>query len=223
MTQTSGLEYSVHGAPADEATANVVLLHGLGHTDSIVYDDIKGALPSGVRIYSLRAPHPFGQAPDKGFGWFNIEFNDAGPPTPDLEQEASSRQAIAAFLDKLDTSLPLVLIGFGQGGVMAAHVFLQHPDKLQMCVVASGRIMPNLFEAYPAGSAHRDVPLIWVHGESDPIIPLDAAHAAADQLKAAGVGLTLMPHAGGHEWPKEFDPAVSSLIATAISNSQKAS
>lgn len=220
MTQISGLKYSVHGASAAEATANVVLLHGLGHTDSIVYDDIKEAIPSGVRIYALRGPNPFGQAPDKGFGWFNIEFNDAGPPTPDLDQEASSRQAIAELLDTLDRNLPLILIGFGQGGVMAAHLFLQHPDKLQMCVVASGRIMPHLLKAHPPGPAHQDVPLIWVHGEGDPVIPLSAAQAAAEQLKAAGVGLTFMPHAGGHEWPNEFNSTVSAEISTAITNSQ---
>ncbi|MEM5518089.1 hypothetical protein WNY37_14115 [Henriciella sp. AS95] len=220
MTQTPSLKYTVHSASSDTATANVILLHGLGHTDSIVYDDIKGAIPSGARIYALQGPHPFGQAPDKGFGWFNIEFNESGPPTPDLEQEASSRQAIAAFLDTPEPSLPLILIGFGQGGVMAAHLFLQHPEKMQMCIVASGRIMPHLLEAHPPGPAHQSVPLIWVHGESDPVIPLAAAQAAADQLKTAGVGLTFMPHAGGHEWPEKFNSAVSAEIATAIRNSQ---
>ena len=220
MTQNSGLDYSVHGAPVADATANVVLLHGLGHTDSIVYDDIKDAIPSGVRIYALRASHPFGEAPDNGFGWFNIEFNDAGPPTPDLQQEVSSRQAIADFLDTLDPSLPLVLIGFGQGGVMAAHLFLEHPDKLQMCIVASGRIMPHLLEAYPLGQAHEDVPLIWVHGEDDPVIPFRAAQAAAEQFNTAGIGLALMPHAGGHEWPKELNSSVADEILSAISNSQ---
>ncbi|WP_084419903.1 alpha/beta hydrolase [Henriciella litoralis] len=218
MTQSAGFEYSVHGASANEATANIVLLHGLGHTETIVYDDIKDALPAGGRIFSLRAPHPFGQAPDNGFGWFNIEFNESGPPKPDLEQEASSRQAIADFLDTLDSSLPLVLIGFGQGGVMAAHLFLQHPEKLQMCIVASGRIMPHLLEAYPPGEAHQKVPLILVHGESDPIIPIAAAQAAAEQLGAAGVGLTLMPHPGGHEWPDAFNAPVSTEISTAIQN-----
>ena len=103
---------------------------------------------------------------------------------------------------------------------MAAHLFLQHPGKLQLCVVASGRIMPNLLEAHPPGPAHRDAPLIWVHGESDPVIPFSAAQAAAEKLKAAGVGLTFMPHAGGHEWPNELNTSVFAEISAAISNSK---
>lgn len=220
MSRAYTLDCKVHGTSASDPIANVVLLHGLGHTEEIVYRDLEDAIPSGVRIHSLRAPFPFGEAPNEGFGWFNIEFDGSGPPKPDLSQEAASRKAIGNFLDTLDPAIPLIIMGFGQGGVMAANLYLQHPERMRLCVVASGRIMPHLLEQHPPGLAHHPVPVIWVHGEQDPVIPIEAAHQAAEQLKLAGIQLTWLPHAGGHEWPDAFSAAVNAEVTKAIRRSK---
>ncbi|KCZ99645.1 phospholipase/carboxylesterase [Hyphomonas polymorpha PS728] len=202
MSRNFKLICTVHGPSEEEAIANAVILHGLGQTEDIVFEQLKGAIPPGVRVLALQAPFPFGPASDAGYAWFNIDIaGAAGPPRPDLAQESFSRQIISDFVDTLAPRLPRILFGFGQGGVMAVHLYLQRPESMQLCIAASARVMPHLIEEFPPGPRHQGVPVIWVHGESDPVIPFESARASVGTLTAAGTCLKWITHRGGHEWP----------------------
>ena len=202
MSRTFRLISTVHGPPEEEAIANAVILHGLGQNEGIVFEQLKGAIPQGVRVLALQAPFPFGQASAEGHAWFNIDLGGAaGPPKPDLAQEAFSRQILSDFVDTLEPRLPRILFGFGQGGVMAVHLYLQRPESMQLCIAASARVMPHLLEEFPPGPRHQAVPVIWVHGQSDPVIPFESARTSAGNLTAAGTRLKWIAHSGGHVWP----------------------
>ncbi len=206
------LHHTIYGASPSDAKANLILLHGFGHTAEIAYQDVKGAIPDDVRVFALHGPVSVGGASDGGCAWFEIVAGETGPPQPNLAQESTSRAAIEDFFKKCDENLPLIVMGFGQGGVMASHLYLEHPEKMQLCVLGSARIMPHLLEEYPIGAVHSAVPLIWTHGEDDPVLRFGDAQATADSLKQDGISLTWLPHEGGHEWPSIADRVVAAEI-----------
>ena len=210
------LPHTVHGPSPEQARANLILLHGMGHTDEIALRDLGAAIPDDVRTFALRGPIPFGQALGTGYAWFEITPGASGPPQPNLEQERTSRAAIEEFIDSCGTGLPLILMGFGQGAVLAAHLYLEHPEKMQLCVLGAARIMPHIRELHPVGTAHRGVPLIWAHGKDDPILPFGAAQATAESLRDDGVEVTWLPHDGAHEWSSSADGVVSGRIRQII-------
>lgn len=212
----TSLEHTIYGASPSDAKANLILLHGFGHTAETVYQDMKGAIPDDVRVLALHGPVPVGNATDGGCAWFEIAVRESAPPQPNLSQESTSRAAIGDFIKTCGTDLPLIVMGFGQGGVMAAHLYLEHPEKMQLCVFGAARIMPHLLEKYPPGPHHHTVPVVWTHGEHDPVLQFTDAQSTADRLRRDGVPLTWLPHGGGHEWPSSADKVVTAEILTTI-------
>ncbi|KCZ86131.1 phospholipase/carboxylesterase [Hyphomonas adhaerens MHS-3] len=212
MKTNHTLAYTAHGPSSEKAKANLILLHGMGHTDAIAFHDLAAAIPNDVRTFALRGPIPFGQTSGTGYAWFEITPVASGPPQPNLEQERTSRASIGEFIDSCGTDLPLILMGFGQGAVLAAHLYLEHPEKMQLCVLGAARVMPHIRDQYPIGPAHRDVPLIWTHGKDDPILPFSAAQATAESLRQDSLEVTWLPHDGGHEWPDAANGVVSRRI-----------
>ena len=69
----------------------------------------------------------------------------------------------------------LVLAGFSQGGAMALHVGLRHPDRLAGILALSCYLPLGGALAAEMAPANRDVPIWWAHGEHDPMIPLAMA------------------------------------------------
>lgn len=80
----------------------------------------------------------------------------------------------------------LVLAGFSQGGAMALHTGLRHPERLGGIVALSCfLLLADTLEA-EASPANRDVPIFMAHGLYDPLIPVARARAGRDRLRALG-------------------------------------
>jgi phospholipase/carboxylesterase len=80
----------------------------------------------------------------------------------------------------------IVLGGFSQGGAMALHTGLRHPERLGG-VVALSTYLP-LAESLPAEAspANARVPIFMAHGSHDLLIPLSLAMGSRDRLVAMG-------------------------------------
>ena len=93
----------------------------------------------------------------------------------------------------------LVLAGFSQGGAMALHVGLRHPDRLAGILALSCYLPLGGALAGEMSPANRDVPIWWAHGEHDPMIPLAMAAQSREQVAALGYRVEWhrypMPHA----------------------------
>jgi phospholipase/carboxylesterase len=92
----------------------------------------------------------------------------------------------------------LVLAGFSQGGAIALHAGLRHPEPLAgilalSCALPLADTLPA--EASPAA---RGVPILMAHGTYDPLIPLARAVRSRDRLVELGYAVTWreypMPH-----------------------------
>jgi phospholipase/carboxylesterase len=169
------------------ATHLAVLLHGYGADGN----DLIGLAPHWQRMLPTvafvapNAPEPCAGAP-MGYQWFPISRLDPHEARRGVESAADS---LNAFLDSelKRLGLPgdrLALVGFSQGTMMSLHVGLARAVKPACIVGFSGMLagtVPTLGEDAP--------PILLVHGDQDPMIPVPALFDAASQLGKAGVAV----------------------------------
>ena len=176
-------------APANGGAPSqlVILLHGLGSDG----DDLIGLAPHWARVLpgaEFLAPHaPFAcdRAP-MGFQWFSL--TDFSPREMAQGAEAAA-PILNRFIDRAleRTGLPpsrLALVGFSQGTMMALHVALRRSQPVGAVLGYSGALVGA--ERLQAELTARP-PIMLIHGDADPVVPLAALHAALATLGAAGL------------------------------------
>jgi phospholipase/carboxylesterase len=170
-----------------QATHLVVLLHGYGADGN----DLIGLAPHWQRMLPTvafvapNAPEPCEGAP-MGYQWFPISRIDPHEMAKGVE---SAAQGLNAFLDKELARLNLgddrmALVGFSQGTMMSLHVGLRRGTKPAAIIGFSGLLAnapPKLGSDAP--------PVLLVHGDADPMIPVGAIFDAAGQLGRAGAAV----------------------------------
>jgi phospholipase/carboxylesterase len=176
-------------APASggAATALVILLHGYGSNGEDLIGLApywRGALPDTAFV-SPNAPERCPGAPG-GYQWWGISSLDRAARA---DGAARAAPALNAFIDAelarhgLDESR-LALVGFSQGTMMALHVGPRRSKPVAGIVGFSGMVAD---EAGLSGDgAVTRPPLLLVHGDADPMIPVAAFHNAFKLLSGAG-------------------------------------
>ena len=175
-------------APASGAAVQslVILLHGYGSNG----DDLislaphwRGALPNSVFV-APNAPEPCPGAPG-GYQWWALT-------SASREGRAEGAAGAAPVLDAfIDAELAryglaeaqLALVGFSQGTMMALHVGPRRRSRLAGIVGYSGMLAD---EAGLADSSMTRPPILLIHGDVDPMIPIAAFHQTKDALVRNG-------------------------------------
>jgi phospholipase/carboxylesterase len=164
----------------------VILLHGYGSNG----DDLislapywQGALPATVFV-APNAPEPCPGAPG-GFQWWALTSADRGGRASGVARAAPVLDAfIDAELARYGlTEAQLALVGFSQGTMMALHVGLRRSRTLAGIVGYSGMLAD---EAGLADLPGTRPPILLIHGDADPMIPLAAFHQAKEALARNG-------------------------------------
>jgi len=182
----------------------VVFLHGYGADGNDLIDIGRAwavPLPDAAFV-SPHAPRPCGQAPS-GREWFPLTMRDPGERWRGVTMAAPGLQT---FLDAelARASLPpsaLALVGFSQGTMIALHVGLRRAVMPAAIVGYSGLLaLPdNADPATVAAEIKSRPPVLLVHGDQDPLIPIDALLHAAQGLAALEVPVEWHISAGvGH-------------------------
>ena len=182
----------------------VVFLHGYGADGNDLIDIGRAwavPLPDAAFV-SPHAPRPCGQAPS-GREWFPLTMRDPGERWRGVAMAAPGLQS---FLDAelARAGLPpsaLALVGFSQGTMMALHVGLRRAVASAAIVGYSGLLaLPdNADPATVAAEIKSRPPVLLVHGDQDPLIPIDALFHAAQGLAALEVSVEWHISAGvGH-------------------------
>jgi len=170
----------------------VVFLHGYGAdgNDLIEIGRAWQALLPDAAFVSPHAPRPCGQAPT-GREWFPLTFRDPGERWTGVNMAAP---ALNSFLDvELERhKLPptaLALVGFSQGTMMSLHVGLRRAVTPIAIVGYSGMLVvpENVDPKQFAGEIKSRPPVLLVHGDQDPLIPVQALLDAAQGLAALEV------------------------------------
>jgi phospholipase/carboxylesterase len=164
----------------------VILLHGYGSNG----DDLIGLVPywrdalPHTAFVSPNAPEPCPGAPG-GYQWWGLSSMSASARA---EGAARAAPVLDAFIDaELArhglTEAELALVGFSQGTMMALRVGPRRPRTLAGIVGYSGMLAD---EAALADPAVNHPPILLVHGDADPMIPVAAMHQAEAALTRNG-------------------------------------
>ena len=208
-------EHEVTLEPVAQATASVVLLHGLG-ADGWDFAPI---------VHELRLPDDlpvrfvFPHAPlrpvtvNAGYvmrAWYDIKsFTPEG--RADAAGLAESVERVNTYLRaEIGRGLPasrIVLAGFSQGGAVALSAGLRFAERL------AGILALSTYLPFPArlsaekSAANASVPILACHGRMDPVVPIAMGLEARDALQAHGYAVEW------HEYPMQHEVCAAELVA----------
>ncbi len=176
-------------ASGEAAKSLVILLHGYGSNGA----DLIGLVPYWRALLphaawaSPNAPQACPGAPG-GYQWWGLSGLDRDSRSAGVAQAAPAANAfIDAELARHGlTNDRLALVGFSQGTMMALHVGLRRSPAIAGIVGFSGMLAD---EAPPQGGPATPPPVLLIHGDADPMIPVAAFHRAKAALEGQGVRL----------------------------------
>jgi phospholipase/carboxylesterase len=195
----------VETGPAPRAA--VLWLHGLGADGH----DFEPIVPELNLPATLPVRFVFPHAPlrpvtiNRGMvmrAWYDVR-EDGGERREDEAGVRASQKLIETLIAREQSrgvaANRLVLAGFSQGGAMALHTGLRHPERLAG-VLALSCFLPSADQlAGEASPANRDVPIFLAHGTHDAVIPIARARRARTVLGGLGYRVEWreypMPHA----------------------------
>jgi phospholipase/carboxylesterase len=187
-------------------TGAVIWLHGLG-ADGHDFEPIVPALglqDLGVRFVFPHAPR---RPVSINMGlimraWFDIrdlDFRGDADEKGIRESIAQIAALLARERERGVASRRILLAGFSQGGAIALHVALRHPEPLAGVVALSTYLTGGAtLEPDPAG-ADRPLPVFQAHGTDDPMISLERGEETRNRLRALGCAVTWKTYPMEHE------------------------
>lgn len=182
------------GRPPDRPAPAALLLHGWGgdETSMAVFES---AFEPGWLLVRPRAPHPL---PEGGYAWA-LPGPDGRPDPQTIIQSAAELIDLMETLSRREPIDPRRwwVVGFSQGGAMAAQLARFAPERIAGLAVFSGFLW-ELPEA-PAPRPLAGLPAFVAHGLQDPLVPVEQARALCRWLKAAGAETTCVEYPGGHK------------------------
>jgi len=194
---------TVEVEPAGRADSAVFLLHGLG-ADGHDFEPVvpEFALSAARWVFPHAPVRPVtinGGYPMRA--WYDIVGLDRRSPEDEAGLAASSAAVRALVERERSRGIPaerIVLAGFSQGGALALHTALRHPERLGG-ILALSSYLPLVSrladEAHPANAA---VPVFMAHGVYDTVVPPALGEGSRDALRARGYDVEWrtypMPH-----------------------------
>ncbi len=181
----------------------VIWLHGLGADGH----DFEPIVPMLTLDSHLRFVFP--NAPERPVtlnggmtmrAWYDI---DPRNPLSGSDDIAASADAVAALVarevDRGISPRRIVLAGFSQGGVIALHLGLRHPDRLAGIMALSTYLHDHERFTDEVSFASIDVPIFMAHGVADPMIPITRAITSREALLRHGYRVAWHEYAMGHQ------------------------
>jgi phospholipase/carboxylesterase len=179
---------------APKPDAAVVWMHGLGadgHDFEPIVPELR--LPAATRVRFVFPHAPLRPVTiNQGHvmrAWYDIRALAGVRREDEAGVRQSARQVEALLARERQRGIApgrIVVAGFSQGGAMALHVGLRHPDRLAGILALSCYLpLANAVDTELA-PANRDVPIFWAHGLHDPMIPQAMAEQGRAQLGELG-------------------------------------
>jgi phospholipase/carboxylesterase len=179
---------------APNPDAAVVWMHGLGadgHDFEPIVPELR--LPASTRVRFVFPHAPLRPVTiNQGHvmrAWYDIRALAGVRREDEAGVRQSARQVEALLARERQRGIAarrIVVAGFSQGGAMALHVGLRHPDRLAGILALSCYLpLANTLDT-ELSPANRDVPIFWAHGLHDPMIPQAMAEQGRAQLGELG-------------------------------------
>jgi phospholipase/carboxylesterase len=209
-----GLLDAIELETAPQPTTSVIWLHGLG-ADGNDFVPLVGELDLPAAPIRFVFPHAPMQAVTINNGyvmraWYDILGQELARREDERGVRASQGLVEALVAREKSRGAPaerIVLAGFSQGGAIALHTGLRHPERLAGILALSTYVPIAASLPAEAHTANRTVPIFMAHGTYDPIIPLAHARASRDLLQR------LRYPVEWHEYPMPHSVAPQEIIA----------
>jgi phospholipase/carboxylesterase len=186
--------------------ASIIWLHGLGadgHDFEPIIPELHLPAAPALRFVFPHAPYrPV--TINNGYvmrAWYDIAMSERGFEQ-NFEHIRESGKILQALIGKeTRRGIPcerIVLAGFSQGGAIALHAGLRHPETLAGIMALSAPVPfaeTLMAEVHPANAA---VPVFLAHGTDDRVVPLDLAQPAHRWMEARGLKLERHTYKMGH-------------------------
>ncbi len=180
--------------PQEPALRSLIWLHGLGadgHDFEPIVPELGLAPELRVRVVLPHAP----QIPVSINGgmrmpaWYDIRDMDLAN-RHDEEGVRRSAEQLTHLIERENgrgvASENIVLAGFSQGGAVALHVALRHPEKLGGVILLSTyAVLESTIEA-ERSTANANIPIFQAHGTQDPMVVPERGRTACALLKSLG-------------------------------------
>lgn len=188
---------AVYLKPAQAAVGSVIWMHGLGADGH----DFVPIIPELDLPAKLALRFVFPHAPvrpvtiNNGYAmraWYDIKglaLQGAEDSTGIRESAKRIGELIAAENELGVPPEKIVLAGFSQGGAIALHTALRHPQRLAGVLALSTYLPLRDSLAEERNIANQDVPLLMCHGVQDNVVPLVLGTLSRDLLQAQGYGV----------------------------------
>jgi phospholipase/carboxylesterase len=177
-----------------DALRSVIWLHGLGADGH----DFEPIVPHLGLDPKLRVRFIFPHAPkipvtlNMGLvmrAWYDIREMDLKNRHDEAGIRRSSGQIEDLIAHEKEQGIPasrIVLAGFSQGGAVALHTGLRHPETLAgIMALSSYLVMEDRFDAERV-AANQETPIFQGHGEYDPMVRFERGEACRDRLLKLG-------------------------------------
>ncbi len=182
------------GSPSIGPAPAAVLLHGWGGDESSMAV-FETAFPPGWLLIRPRAPYPL---PEGGYAWYPLTAD--GKPDPQAIRK--SLVQLIRLLNALPQRHPIeprrwLLVGFSQGGALAALLALQAPERIAGLAVFSG-FLPE-FPGATTPARRLGFPVFVAHGLHDPMVPIERARQLCRRFHLLGAETTCIEYPGDHK------------------------
>ena len=180
------------GRPADAA---VIWLHGLGasgHDFPPVVAELGLPEDHAIRFVFPHAPRiPVtingGMVMPAWYDILNMDFDQRRVDEDGVRASATRLEDLVAR--ERERGVPAartVLAGFSQGGAIALHAGLRHPERLAGVLALSTYLAVDGDAEDERAASNLDVPILQCHGSQDPMVPMTKGEAARDRLRELG-------------------------------------
>lgn len=184
----------------------VIWLHGLG-ADGHDFVDILPLITPDDRAVRYILPHaPMQPITINNYqltrAWFDIYDLGRMTQEDELGIRRTQLQLNALIQQQIDAGIPatrIVLAGFSQGGAMALFCGLRFPHRLAG-ILGLSTFLPlqeQLQHEYHA--AQSNTPILMMHGETDPLIPIHFAQSCYHTMRAVHTPIEWKTYPMSHE------------------------
>lgn len=190
--------------PTSPQRGTVIWMHGLGASchdfDEVVpmlkAPNLRFVFPAApVRPVTLNGGMPMP-------AWYDIVSLQEPPFRENENHVRAASQQLTELIEREGkrgvSPAQITLIGFSQGGAMALHLGLRHPETLcGVAVLSAYLLVPQLFEQERVAAQHK-TPIFFGHGSQDEVVPASLGQVAIDRVVSAGYCVEQHRYPMGH-------------------------
>ena len=207
---------------ADNPTASVIWLHGLG-ADATDFEPMVPMLDIQASVRFIFPNAPIRPVTINGGmemrAWYDI---DPGAPLAGGEDIKNSVAAIRSIVaEEIAAGIPserIALAGFSQGGVIALELGLSHNQPLAGIMALSTYLHDHEQITERIGLANVETPIFMAHGLSDPVIPITRAITSREALIGLNYRVVWHEYAMGHQVCPQEITHISQWLASIYPN-----